>query len=155
MTSLPIEISWHAGAPPPELELEEDALRDLLAGFLAALGHAERGLSVLIADDKTLRALNRRFREQDRPTDVLSWSYRGEDEAPALLGELAVSLERARAQADENGWHLRTELLRLLAHGCAHLAGYGHESEEDDRVMRAVEIKLLEGAGLPGLYPEG
>ena len=75
-------------------------------------------------------------------------------EGPApLLGELALSLERAAAQAAENGWDLRTEVLRLLAHGCAHVAGFDHETAAQERVMQALEVRLLAGVGLRDLYP--
>ncbi len=144
-------MSWAAGPPP---ELEEADLRRALEVFLAALGHAGRGLSVLMADDAALQALNRVWRGRDRPTDVLSWSYLDAGPAAPLLGELALSLERARRQAAENGWGLRTEVLRLLAHGCAHLAGYDHETAAEERRMRAVEIGMLAGIGLRNLYPE-
>lgn len=149
-----IQICWQTGAPPPELD--EAALNIALGGFLAALGFEASGASVLIADDETLRALNAEHRGQHRPTDVLAWSYLagGGEPAPELLGELAISLERAGAQARENGWDVRTELLRLLAHGCAHLAGYDHQTGEGEREMRAVEIALLKGAGLTGIYPD-
>lgn len=155
MKNPPIQISWQTGAPPPELD--EAALDSLLAGFLCALGYPDSGVCVLVADDAALRALNAKYRGQDRPTDILSWSYReGEGgPAPEMLGEMAVSLDRVCVQAGENGWDMQTELLRLLAHGCAHLAGYDHETEEGEREMRAVEISMLAKAGLPSLYPEG
>jgi len=154
MKSPPIEISWQAGEPPPEPE--QDALRAVLAGFLAALGYPASGLSLLLADDAALLALNERHRGLSGTTDILSWSYRGGGGgAPELLGEIAVSLDRVRAQAKANGWDERTELLRLLAHGCAHLAGYDHETEQGEREMRAVEIAMLDEAGLSGLYPDG
>jgi probable rRNA maturation factor len=157
-----ILLCWEAGAPPPELD--EDDLRASLARLLEGLGHGGAGLSVLFADDARLRALNREHRGLDRPTDVLSWAYGAADAAepaqptkpakPApLLGELALSLQRAAAQAAENGWALRTEVLRLLAHGCAHVAGYDHETDAEEREMKALEVRLLEALGLPGLYP--
>ncbi|HEX9841377.1 MAG TPA: rRNA maturation RNase YbeY [bacterium] len=162
--SPPIHVSWQAGAPPPELD--EAALRAALARFLEGLGHGGAALSVLFADDARLRALNRDHRGLDRPTDVLSWSYGaatppdggsgegGEREGDApLLGELALSLERAAAQAAQNGWDLRTEVLRLLAHGCAHVAGYDHETEAQEREMKALEVRLLAAVGLEGIYP--
>ena len=154
MTNPLIQISWQTGAPPPEFD--EPALLLALAGFLHALGFSSSGASVLMADDAALLALNAEHRGQHNPTDILSWSYleQGGD-PPDLLGELAVSLERVQVQAEENGWSNQTELLRLLAHGCTHLAGYDHQTEEADREMRAVEIALLEGAGLRGIYPEG
>jgi probable rRNA maturation factor len=110
-----------------------------------------------MAGDTALQALNRRFRGVERPTDVLSWSYgegaagTGKEEAP--WGEMALSVERAAAQALENGWPLRTEVLRLLAHGCAHLAGYDHDTAPGERVMKALEVKMLAAVGLRDLYP--
>jgi probable rRNA maturation factor len=172
MISPPILISWEAGAPPPELD--EADLAASLARFLALLGHGAAGLSVLFADDARLRALNEAHRGLDRPTDVLSWSYLDAPPAaagpaapkggpartppapaaePPLLGELALSLQRAAAQAGENGWPLRTEVLRLLAHGCAHLAGYDHETEAEEREMKALEVRLLDAVGLWDVYP--
>jgi probable rRNA maturation factor len=76
-------------------------------------------------------------------------------EGAVPLGDLALSLDRARAQAQDNGWPLQTELLRVLAHGCAHLAGYDHRTAAEERLMRGVEEALLEKVGLRGLYPKG
>jgi probable rRNA maturation factor len=148
----PPQLLWQTGAPPPELDAAD--LGRALALFLAALGRAGWGLSVLFADDATLRRLNREYRQRDRPTDVLSFGYGeepGEGAAP-LLGDLALSLDRAAAQARANGWNLRTEVLRLLAHGCAHLAGHDHATAEQERLMLPVEIALLDRVGLRGLY---
>ena len=149
-----IRISWTSARPASDVDAP--ALRRALAVFLEGLGHGGRALSVLFAGDAALRALNLAHRGEDRPTDVLSWSYR---EAPeggpgAPLGDLALSLERARAQAAKNGWALQTELLRLLAHGCAHLAGYDHRTAAQERKMRGVEEELLERIGLKGIYPK-
>ena len=170
-----IAISWRNAPRSTDPGLEEKALRAAVAGFVAELGYAGWGVSLLLADDPTLHELNRGHRGRDAPTDVLSWSYRESPQAvppspaPAsllrdsaadaghgeeLLGDLAISWERAQAQARTNGWELRTEVLRLLAHGCAHLAGYDHESPEDEAAMRAVEVRLLAAAGLEGVYPE-
>ncbi len=162
-------------------------MRRLLAGYLAALGHAGGGVTLLVGGDALLRRLNARHRGRARPTDILSFSYledagavpakraakrtrvpaagragalqRAAQWAPLgapageLIGELAVSLQRARTQAKANGWSVRTELARLLAHGCAHLAGYDHRTRAQDGRMRRVEEALLDGAGFPGLYP--
>jgi probable rRNA maturation factor len=147
-----IAILWEAGAPPSELD--EAALRSALEIFLAGLGHAGSGLTLLLADDGRLRELNRAHRQIDRPTDVLSWSYLGEQPGAPLLGELAISLETAGRQARDNRWTLHTELLRLLAHGCAHLAGYDHRTAAEEREMKAVEVGLLARVGLTGVYPE-
>ena len=70
-----------------------------------------------------------------------------------IAGELVVSAERVRIQAAENGWDFETELIRLLAHGCAHFAGWDHEeSEEEERKMLELEIQLLQDVGLDNIY---
>jgi len=160
---MPIEISWEAGAPPPDLD--EALLRRGLATFLQVLGREGFGLSLVFAGDEELRALNRDHRGLDRATDVLSWCYDespeisahpdldGRNGVPPLWGELALSLERAQAQARQNGWSREVELMRLLAHGCAHLAGYGHDTPEEERVMLGWERKMLAAAGVSDLYP--
>ena len=94
----------------------------------------------------------------------MSWTYdvgEGEIAGPELsesqeeniAGELAVSAERVSKQASENGWDFETELIRLLAHGCAHLAGWDHEeSEKQEREMLELEIQLLKEVGLKNIY---
>jgi probable rRNA maturation factor len=144
-----IAISWRASSRG----LSEAPLRRALAAFLAGLGYPAAGLDVVFAGDALLRRLNARHRGRDAPTDILSFSYLEPGPAPALLGVLAVSLPRARRQARGNGWEARTEVLRLLAHGCAHLAGYDHATAREDRAMRRVEEGLLERVGVRGLYP--
>jgi probable rRNA maturation factor len=134
----------------------------LLSGYLDGLGHGDRSVILLVADDAELRRLNARHRGLRRPTDILSFGYpapeggaggRAHGSAPALLGELAVSWDRVRIQAKANGWPPRTELARLLAHGCAHLAGFDHATPAQERRMLPVEERLLAAAGFPGLYP--
>ncbi len=163
MTNPRISLSWHEGAPPPELH--EADLIAAVESFLETLGHGQGGVNLLLADDAVLRELNRRHRKLDAPTDVLSWSYLedgagaellgAESPGEGLLGEIALSLDRSRAQAAEFGWNLRTEVLRLLAHGCAHLAGHDHQTAAGDREMRSVEIGMLDRVGVKNLYPPG
>ncbi len=145
--------------PQQSIELTEADLLAVLDRFLAELGLSHRSLSLLLADDRTLRELNLAHRGRDEPTDVLAWRYPGADGHAAaspeatMLGDLAVSLDRAREQAQRNGWNLRTEMLRLLAHGCAHLAGYGHDTEAEEREMLVREMALLKAVGIERVYP--
>lgn len=133
--------------------VDAEALRKVLAVFLQQLFTGERSVSLYLTDDAEMRELNREFREKDRTTDVLSWSYWEDDPDAECVGDLAVSLEQVARQAQENGWPVETELVRMLAHGCAHLAGWDHERSEDEaRQMLAVEVALLAEVGYPGLY---
>ncbi|HVG95811.1 MAG TPA: rRNA maturation RNase YbeY [Chloroflexota bacterium] len=109
--------------------------------------------SLLLADDATLHRLNRDFRGVDRPTDVLSFSQL--ESAPLLpgragtvpLGDVAVSVERARRQADDYGHPFERELAYLFVHGLLHLLGYDHEAESDRASMRREEETALDAAG--------
>ncbi|MBV8845218.1 MAG: rRNA maturation RNase YbeY [Bryobacterales bacterium] len=100
------------------------------------------GATCLISTDIELRALNKRFRRKDHGTDVLS--FPGDHGAP---GEIAISLDRARAQALEHGHSVEEELCILMLHGALHLAGMDHESDSGD--MARAEARWRRRLGLP------
>lgn len=114
--------------------------------------------SVTFVDDEGIRELNKKFRNMDKPTDVLSFpllDYEGESEEPFFdelchnLGDIVISLERAMAQANEFGHSFEREVAFLTAHSMLHLLGYDHElSEEDDADMRARQNDIMERLGL-------
>ncbi|MDH4224921.1 MAG: rRNA maturation RNase YbeY [Deltaproteobacteria bacterium] len=140
---------------PPEIDPAR--LDQALNVFLTSLGHQGRTVSLLLTGNEELAELNRDWRGLPKPTDVLSWSYLGPGNTlpeGGVLGDLAISLEKAAVQAEENGWDLPTEVLRLMAHGCAHLAGYDHNTQEEETVMRRLEISMLAAIGLSAIYPE-
>ena len=133
-----------------------ETLQKVLTIFLQQLFPGEHSVSLYLTDDMEMRELNREFRERDQTTDVLSWSYWEDDPDAKCVGDLAVSLEQVTRQAQENDWPVETELARMLAHGCAHLAGWDHErSEEEARKMLELEIELLQLAGYSGIYSSG
>jgi probable rRNA maturation factor len=103
-----------------------------------------RPFCCLIADDETLRGLNREFRQKDYPTDVLSFPAIS---ASSELGELAISVERAADQAIQHGHALFDEIRILMLHGVLHLAGMDHESDRGE--MARAERKLRFDLGLP------
>ena len=115
-------------------------------------------VSVTFVDDEGIRELNKRFRNMDKPTDVLSFpllDYEGESEEPFFdelchnLGDIVISLERAMAQANEFGHSLEREVAFLTAHSMLHLLGYDHElSDEDDADMRERQNDIMERLGL-------
>ena len=112
----------------------------------AARRWAREELSIALVSDAEMRALNRRWRGQDRPTDVLSFPL----QEPGLLGDVVISLQTARRQAREGGWPLAAELRRLLAHGLLHCRGYDHAHPGEARRMAAAERRLLGRDGLVG-----
>jgi probable rRNA maturation factor len=106
----------------------------------------------LITGDAELRSLNLRFRGKNSPTDVLSFPS-GESDAAlahrvdAPLGEIALSLARARSQAREYGHSVENEICILMLHGILHLLGMDHETD-DGRMARA-EVRWRRKLGLP------
>jgi probable rRNA maturation factor len=122
---------------------------------LSAAGLARAELSIVLADDRAIRALNRDFRGKDRATDVLSFSQLEQAGAPApaplapdgcaeqLLGDVVISIDTALAQARRMRIVPAARLRTLLIHGLLHLLGYDHErSPADARRMFAREREL-------------
>ncbi|HET9476149.1 MAG TPA: rRNA maturation RNase YbeY [Dehalococcoidia bacterium] len=107
-------------------------------------------LGILITDDATVHDLNRRYAGEDKPTDVLSFSLReGEEfvspDETERLGEVIISLDTAKRQAEEAGRALEAEVAHLLVHGILHLLGYDHAEPDEERVMRGREEAILAG----------
>ena len=132
--------------PAPELvALVTAALDSVLtwAGYPAAAQ-----VSLALVDEAYIQELNHRYRQIDRPTDVLSFAML-EGEAPALpgeeilLGDIVISLPAAVSQAAEYGHSLEREVVYLALHGMLHLLGYDHEEEADRLIMREKEEEFL------------
>ncbi|MGI6112914.1 MAG: rRNA maturation RNase YbeY [Mahellales bacterium] len=126
-------------------------------------------VSIILIDNEAIRELNREYRCIDEPTDVLSFPMLesrpngydhdcvdryliedlDNDLKAVILGDIAISMERAVAQAEEYGHSRQRELSFLVVHGMLHLLGYDHQRPEDRRVMREREEKILSSLGVP------
>lgn len=143
--------------PPPVLAGSPSAVTRLTVARFLARAQKAVGLAgevhVLLADDATLKRLNKTFRGKNKATDVLSFPagpstvFFGEPDAPELAGDLAVSLETAARQAARFGHTLGDEVRILLLHGLLHLAGFDHENDQGE--MAAQETELRKKLGLP------
>ena len=109
-------------------------------------------VSVTFIDNAGIHELNREYRNVDRPTDVLSFpqiDYGLGEIAEGMIGDVVLSLERAKEQADEFGHSFERECAFLCVHSTLHLLGYDHElSDEDDADMRARQSAVMEIMGL-------
>jgi len=132
-------------ASPPSARGLAIPLRALLRAALAREARVPGDIDVLLADDRTLRALNRRWRGLDRATDVLSFA-RTHLPGRRVSGDLAISLERVEEQARRYRVSRGRELARLVVHGALHLAGHDHAHAAERRRMRAAEDRTLRGA---------
>ncbi|HEV2904718.1 MAG TPA: rRNA maturation RNase YbeY, partial [Pyrinomonadaceae bacterium] len=98
--------------------------REFGAGALKVIGAADRDATIVFVSDAAIRKLNRQFRGKDSATDVLSFPSQAESfetDAETNLGEIAISLDRAQAQAKENGLTVVNEVQQLILHGLLHL----------------------------------
>ena len=130
-----LRIRFHPSVDPPS-ELTPFPV-SVLREMLRAEGMADRGeVHCVLGSDDELAALNRTFRGQEGPTDVLAFPYDPEA-AGGVHGDVYVSIDRAREQAAQNGEPLEREVWRLFVHGALHLAGRDHDSDEADSAMRA------------------
>ncbi len=119
-------------------------------------GASTAEVSVTLTNDAYIHTLNKEYRQIDRPTDVLSFALReGEEPVVAggpdtdILGDIVLSVERARAQATEYGHSLRREIAFLTVHGMLHLLGYDHIEEADRREMEQEQKRVMEALDIP------
>jgi probable rRNA maturation factor len=101
---------------------------------------------VVFCNDTFIRELNREYRGQDGPTDVLSFAQEPVPGGPDLLGDVVISVETAERQAREQGHSLAREVEWLFCHGVLHLLGYDDETEEGLEQMRQYQYETLASA---------
>lgn len=140
----------------------------LAARAATAAGEGERllanprlAVSVLFTSDAEVHALNREWRERDKPTNVLSFPMleRAELEAlapeglPELLGDIALAHETCAREAAEKGVTLEAHATHLIVHGLLHLAGHDHvDSDEQAEAMERLETRILAKLGIADPY---
>ena len=124
----------------------------------ADIGEAE--LAVMLTDDAGIRTLNCNWRGIDKPTNVLSFpalqptGRGGPDDAPRLLGDIAIAYETARMEADDEQKPFEHHLSHLAVHGFLHLIGYDHEQDDDAETMEILEAEVLAQLGIPDPYAD-
>ena len=104
------------------------------------IGKDQEDVTIAFVSNRRIRELNKRFRQLDKTTDVLSFPTGQEGFADQILGDIAIAVEQAAKQADENGLELDQEIAQLILHGLLHLCGYDHETDNGE--MNRLELKL-------------
>jgi len=134
-----------------------EALAAHVLGCAATHLKSEGELAILLTDDAEMRALNRQWRQLDKPTDVLSFPS-DQPEIPGqaqYLGDIAIGYETARRDADALQRPFEGHVSHLLIHGFLHLLGYDHIETEDAQVMEPLETEILASLGWPDPYATG
>lgn len=125
-----------------------EVLEEKIKGFL---DDKDTGtLTLVMLDDDGIQELNKEHRNMDKPTDVLSFAYmEGEDVHEGEernIGDVFISVETARRQAQEKGHSLEKELAILFVHGLLHLLGFDHNDDAEEAEMEEWAKKILEHA---------
>lgn len=124
-----------------KVRIDPERWRPFSEKALTAISRATDDATIAFVSDRQIKELNRRFRGIDKATDVLSFPAGDETTDPtANLGDIAISLERAAIQAEENKLTLDDEIAQLILHGLLHLCGYDHETDNGE--MNRLELKL-------------
>jgi probable rRNA maturation factor len=114
-------------------------------------------LTLLLADDAALQMLNNQFRQENKPTDVLSFPagepLPGLGDPDPYLGDIAISVPTAQRQAQQQGHTLLAELQLLAVHGTLHLLGYDHATPDEKEDMWAAQTAVLTHLGLAHITP--
>jgi probable rRNA maturation factor len=110
-------------------------------------------LAVMLADDKSVRGLNRQWRGKDQATNVLSFPAPANGRAPSrFLGDIVIAYETTEAESRAEGKPFDHHLVHLVVHGFLHLLGYDHESDGEAEEMERLERKILARLDVPDPY---
>lgn len=142
-------------------EITEEQIEELekLLNFAAQNQNVEAGTEVSLSfvTNERIWEINREYRDKDAPTDVISFAMEelGEGEIeligenmPRVLGDIIISVQRTKEQAEEFGHSFMRELGFLSVHGFLHLLGYDHMTEEDEKEMFTLQKDILDQYGL-------
>lgn len=134
-----------------------DLLQDGIIAAIAQAGKPGGEVSLVLADDEQVRALNRQFRGIDAPTNVLSFPEPedGTDigaDGAAFLGDIVLAFETIAREAGDAGKPLAEHACHLAVHGTLHLLGHDHHTDDDAVIMEALEVATLARLGIADPY---
>ncbi|MFQ5774119.1 MAG: rRNA maturation RNase YbeY [Kiloniellaceae bacterium] len=148
--------AWRERLPEAERLVRQAALAALVGAADEAAPPQRAEVSLLLADDATVRRLNRDYRGRDKSTNVLSFpaaeTFEAPGAGPVLLGDVVLAYETVRREAEEQDKSLAAHVSHLVVHGVLHLLGYDHEVEQEAELMERREAAILDGLGLADPY---
>lgn len=149
MDSSKIEIFNQVGEDIPELETVEK----VLYSAIEKEGLEGINFNLIIVDNEYIHELNKNYRNIDRETDVITFALEDDDtmvlpENVRVLGDIYISIDKARSQAEEYGHSFLREICFLAVHGFYHLLGYDHMTPEDEKVMFGKQEEVLSAYGI-------
>ena len=136
-----------------KLDQELTTMKEVLEYALEKEKLVNHEFNVIIVDNNYIHELNRNYRKIDRETDVITFALEDDDTVISnddivLLGDIYISVDRAKTQAKEYGHSFLREIIFLAVHGFYHLLGYDHETKEEEKVMFAKQEEVLDEKGI-------
>jgi probable rRNA maturation factor len=156
-----LDPGWPQALPAAE-DLARRAAAAASGAAAGALAARDAEISLVLADDATLRRHNRDYRGIDKPTNVLAFAAAeapgetggapGDAEGPLLLGDVLLARETLIREAGEQGKRPADHLCHLVVHGVLHLLGHDHLSEDEAQIMERLEAAALGRLGIADPY---
>lgn len=162
VTSISIEYKkWYKIDPYIKTEIRK-SIKEVFRILNLQFGQIE--ISILLTDDRKITKLNKEFRNKNKSTNVLSFSYSNittthktiKDSYTELLqlGDIALSLDTIIKEAKNAKIPILSHINHMIIHGVLHILGYDHQSEEDALFMENTEIKILSALGIANPYKD-
>ena len=126
-------------------------LNQLVDDIVKRFSLEEALFNIILVDNEYIHKLNKEYRNIDRETDVITFALEDDmDIQPEIriLGDIYISIDKAKSQAIEYGHSFKRELSFLIVHGILHLLGYDHQNKEDEKIMFELQDKILEEANI-------
>jgi len=128
-----------------------DLIKDVLKHGLDKLKIDDVSFNIIFVDNNYIHNLNRDYRHIDRETDVITFALEDDktfNPEERILGDVYISIDKAKSQSEEYGHSLKRELCFLAVHGMLHLLGYDHMEKEDEKVMFGLQEEILDEMGI-------
>ncbi len=144
-----IEIFNQVEEDIPEL----DTVKKVLLSAIEKEQLENINFNLIIVNNEDIHELNKNYRKIDRPTDVITFALEDDDtmvlpEGIRVLGDIYISIDRAKDQASDYGHSLLRELCFLAVHGFYHLLGYDHNTPEEEKIMFSKQEEVLSSYGI-------
>ena len=132
-------------------EIKLDKLKDLINQVVERFDLKEAEFNIILVDNDYIHELNKNYRHIDRETDVITFALEDNLDIKLdirILGDIYISIDKAKSQALEYGHSFFRELSFLTVHGMLHLLGYDHQTKEEEKVMFDLQDEILNQAGI-------
>ena len=135
-----------------KLDDEIEKIKEVVTDTLKMEKVKDAEFNIILVDNKKIKDINKEYRNIDKETDVISFALEDiENDVKLdqrLLGDIYISVDKAKEQSNEYGHSLIRELCFLSVHGLLHLLGYDHETLEDEKIMFKKQELILDGKRL-------